>query len=752
MGLLSQGTPLPWSDARKYAHHVRKHGIQQFLATYHANKCVGRRGALKWGDEVEYMLVHFDQASKNATLSLRGYDVLTELMRDEEEAIKHGRHVDLLWRPEYARYMLEGTPGLPYGLQAVELLKVEENMRLRRQTAEQLLHDNEFLASITVFPRLGSRDGAPFLTPHADMSTDAVRAQAAPASTSLFIPDAAINPHPRFRTLTQNIRERRGAKVAINLPIYRDVKTPSPFRDPVVAAAGVYGKSPDGICPPATAENQIYMDCMCFGMGCSCLQLTLQASHMCEARRLYDQLGVVAPIMLALTAASPVFRGYLADVDCRWNVIAGAVDDRTPAERGLAPPTPYTVSAWDGKQYVPTQVTPRRIPKSRYDSISTYLSTTADARYNDLDLVIDADIEARLRKDGVDPLLARHLAHLFIRDPLVLYRELLDQDDSVAMDHFENIQSTNWQTMRFKPPPTAHPDLGWRVEFRSMEAQLTDFENAAFSVFIVLLSRVILCLDLDLYLPLSLVDKNMQTAQTRDAVLTGKFWFRHAGVYDPARNAPAAAAECCRRSCRAEGDVSRATSDDEDNAPVRPASAPVKNGTPPVPVPADDCPGCATFAPRSRSNSPLRRLVETASTAASAAASATSTPPRSPSPASVDGDSAAPATWSLLSMDEIINGNSAGVLGLVPLVRMFLDTLEVPVDVRTRVDAYLQLIADRAAGKVATNANWLRQQYMAHPDYKQDSVVTPKMVYDVLLKARQVTKEDVPVRVTPVRF
>lgn len=38
---------------------------------------------------------------------------------------------------------------------------------------------------------------------------------------------------------------------------------------------------------------------------------------------------------LALTAASPIWRGYLADVDSRWNVIAGSVDDRTPEERGL---------------------------------------------------------------------------------------------------------------------------------------------------------------------------------------------------------------------------------------------------------------------------------------------------------------------------------------------------------------------------------------------------------------------------------
>ncbi len=36
-----------------------------------------------------------------------------------------------------------------------------------------------------------------------------------------------------------------------------------------------------------------------------------------------------------MTAASPAFRGQLADVDARWNVIAASVDDRTEEERGL---------------------------------------------------------------------------------------------------------------------------------------------------------------------------------------------------------------------------------------------------------------------------------------------------------------------------------------------------------------------------------------------------------------------------------
>ena len=40
-------------------------------------------------------------------------------------------------------------------------------------------------------------------------------------------------------------------------------------------------------------------------------------------------------LKMALSAGTPILRGYLADLDCRWSVISGAVDDRTPEERGL---------------------------------------------------------------------------------------------------------------------------------------------------------------------------------------------------------------------------------------------------------------------------------------------------------------------------------------------------------------------------------------------------------------------------------
>lgn len=38
---------------------------------------------------------------------------------------------------------------------------------------------------------------------------------------------------------------------------------------------------------------------------------------------------------------------------------------------------------------------------------------------------------------GIDDLLSKHIAHLFIRDPLVVFSETIDQDDETSSDHFE---------------------------------------------------------------------------------------------------------------------------------------------------------------------------------------------------------------------------------------------------------------------------------------------------------------------------
>ncbi|XP_045541950.1 glutamate--cysteine ligase catalytic subunit isoform X1 [Papilio machaon] len=484
MGLLTEGSPLSWEETKALAEHVRQHGIEQFINLY--SKLRERTGdVLKWGDEVEYIIVKFDDENERATVSLRADDLLPKLQEKEHA---DPQNVKSLWRPEYGAYMIEGTPGKPYGGLLAHFNIVEANMQYRRAEASTLLNNGEVIMSITNFPRLGCPNfTSPPFTPNPKTGV----------TLSHYFPDEAIFPgHPRFKTLTSNIRERRGEKVAINIPIFKDLNTKIPVDNSHVLEPGI------------ALPDCVYMDAMGFGMGCCCLQLTFQACCITEARTLYDQLAPLCPIMLALSAASPIYRGFLTDVDCRWNVISASVDCRTREERGIEP----------------LKTNKFRIQKSRYDSIDSYLSPDHE-KYNDIPIVHDAAIYRRLREGGIDHPLALHVAHLFIRDTVSLFSEKINQDDKNDTDHFENIQSTNWQTMRFKPPPP-NSSIGWRVEFRPCEAQLTDFENAAYVCFVVLLTRVILSYRLNFVMPISKVDENMQRAQRRGACLSERFWWR----------------------------------------------------------------------------------------------------------------------------------------------------------------------------------------------------------------------------------
>jgi len=42
-----------------------------------------------------------------------------------------------------------------------------------------------------------------------------------------------------------------------------------------------------------------------------------------------------------------------------------------------------------------------------------------------------------LLSEGIDHLLAQHIAHLFIRDPVSVFNEKIHLDDSHDTDHFE---------------------------------------------------------------------------------------------------------------------------------------------------------------------------------------------------------------------------------------------------------------------------------------------------------------------------
>lgn len=134
-----------------------------------------------------------------------------------------------------------------------------------------------------------------------------------------------------------------------------------------------------------------------------------------------------------------------------------------------------------------------------------------------------------VERGGLDHRLAFHIASLFVRDPIPTYDyEHLDEgyDPKLTTAHFENLQSTNWNSMRFKPPPSLESEIGYRVEFRTMDIQLSDFENSALIVLLGMINNVINHFDLDFVMPISKIDENMERAHMRDALNTQKFWFK----------------------------------------------------------------------------------------------------------------------------------------------------------------------------------------------------------------------------------
>ncbi|KAM7220005.1 glutamate--cysteine ligase [Rhypophila decipiens] len=667
MGLLALGTALDWPDAKKQADKVRDWGIQQLLEIW--RKAKGKESdALLWGDEVEYLVVTYSKNDPKVLLSLRQADILKALANDEALSARGGCVPDLeeinhsgpktplpVFHPEFGRFMLEATPGMPWGIDLKELLSVESDMKLRRRIAKDHMRHNEYPITLTTFPRLGSP--GVFTEPYYPVSGPKLRSQ--------FVPDEIANPHIRFPTLAANIRSRRGRKVQVNVPVFKDEKTPWPWTDPTVNYDLHNWPEDDDVRNGAAPENFIHMDAMAFGMGSCCLQITFQAKNITEGRTMYDQLSPLGPIMLALTAATPIYKGFLADTDVRWNQISKAVDDRTPEELGEVP---LKNDRW-------------RIPKSRYASNSTYISTDPRLRPEYLypNLVVDQDIKQKLLDGGMDDLLATHFAHLFIRDPIVIFNEDLEELDLNKTDHFENIQSTNWQHMRFKPPP-ADNSIGWRVEFRPMEIQITDFENAAFTVFLVLITRAIISFQLNFYIPVLKVDENMETAHARDAVNSDKFWFRKNPF--PVRTPRSA-------------------------NPSRPASgASTPNGT----------------GNRSRSSTPptptgpvedeyrLMTVNEIINGTAYARAGANG---------QVNGDS------------EVVD-EEGDFPGLIPLVESYLDSVNVDVVTRCELATYLNLIRKRASGELWTTAKWIRHFVANHPKYQKDSVVSEEINKDLI--------------------
>lgn len=633
--------------------------------------------------------------------------------------------------------MIEATPGAPYGNTTAALHAVEASMEWRRKriyAALEAVAPGVRPVSVTAFPAMGS-----------DLQSSCCWPRAAAGgfhARSAYLPDSVISPHPRFWTLTANIRRRRGERVSIFVPAAPDVdriesrdvpRLLKPSTRPVDASAGIAAATTSATPRPSEAQDDtqspaakaasalgpldtaldkatdvvsaavagavpsdwVHMDAMGFGMGCCCLQITFRARDLAESRFLYDAHVPLAPLLLAASANTPVLRGKLVDTDTRWHVISASVDCRTPAERSgatgcsgvsaelcagigraraeatcsdevqailqsalpegetLAPPEDEHGVPRAGWQRLPGPAPAgavaggnRPLAKSRYSSVDCYLSVDTPEGMDDLPVRMDDAAYAKLVAAGVDERLAQHVAHLFVRDPLVLFAGATKEvDDMLSSEHFESLQSTNWQSVRWKPPPPDATNIGWRVEVRTPEAQITDFENAAFAVFSALLSRTAIFFRLQMYMPLSKVQANFETARTRSAGKAGLFWW-------------------------------------------------------PLCIAPDG--GSTTVDGTSRPNAELRECVRLRWLDILLGHSGTASDPG----AGIDQHTA--PTYP----------------GLIPYIFAYLEMIGCDASTLALVEEYLSLIADRAAGVLLTGAEWQRQVVQSHPEYAGDGNVS----------------------------
>lgn len=241
--------------------------------------------------------------------------------------------------------------------------------------------------------------------------------------------------------------------------------------------------------------------------GCA-LQATFSARNLQDACQLHDQLIPLGPLMLALSAATPIYKGRLVATDTRWEAMCWAGDDRKPSEKSDLQP--------------------------RSGCTPMYLEETLSARrMSDQFLKSAEGAKSDLCKHGVSPALATYFAHVLGRAPLVDATctpeagGLSSSAQDVRLDSLNVHMSTWWPHVRLKLPvlSTVNGSLPWRVEFRPMEAQPSDMENAALVVALRILQQTIQHFNLDLKIPISAVEENMNRANTCNAATDQIFRF-----------------------------------------------------------------------------------------------------------------------------------------------------------------------------------------------------------------------------------
>jgi len=215
------------------------------------------------------------------------------------------------------------------------------------------------------------------------------------------------------------------------------------------------------------------------------------------------------PLITALSAQSPFFKGKLSKHDVRLSTINQGCDERFEEEK-------------DSKNE-------NYIFSSRNSFIYSYLSDNQYSldNFNNLPrMPINKEYYKKLKDKNFSDKLATHFCNLLVRDPQVIFSERVEIDDPKDNTHFLNFQSTNWNSLRLKPPVNSEGDNLFKIEIRPCDIQINEFENAAIITFVLLYIEIIKNYDINFIIPLYLAEQNYENSLLMDAVSKTQFHWR----------------------------------------------------------------------------------------------------------------------------------------------------------------------------------------------------------------------------------
>lgn len=487
-------TTLGWAEARPYYERVRSSALRHLCSIFAARNGGRDDGShsmdVHWGDELEYHVLRVEPARRAVAPSLRNVELVAALRAGAPDGANE-------WQLEAPKWLVESSPARPYGPALNGMLDVEASMRARRSRLEAALQADERAVTFAGNP-------LPLVGTHQPCADDGVRGPPSDASAAAAAAatDATLLLPGRARALAANLRDGRASPIV--LPLFRDVATAD---EPCV---------------------QVRAHTLAHAASCCALQVTLGASDAAEACKLHDAALVLAPLLLALTAASPALFGRLVDTDTRWPVWVGSMVERSAGSARSADRW-GTLAGGYADEGSPARASGAEAEDEDDQDEDDIIADGARAFHD--------EALGRLRAAGCPPALGAKLALTCSAfEPLVMARAdartLADgwpADADADRRHWVSVLYSSFPCVRLKPPSQADTDPGWRVELRTMEAQLTDGANAACAVCATLFVQALVRSGLDVRVPLSDIRRNMARAHARDAVLHERFAFSCGG-------------------------------------------------------------------------------------------------------------------------------------------------------------------------------------------------------------------------------